>query len=89
VIGQWLTGGLWLLEIPDYMIENDFPYPKRPHPREVPFADRLSVVRILGGWDYTDGCGEPHSEKEADLVFRNAEGELEYRWHLLQHSLPQ
>lgn len=32
-------------------MKSDFPYRKRPYPQEVPFADHLSVVRLLGGHD--------------------------------------
>ena len=51
VIGIWLSGGQGLIEVPDYLDGTDFPYARRPYPREVPFADRLTVVRLLGGWE--------------------------------------
>lgn len=74
VIGIWLTGGQGLAEIPAYLDGTDFPYPRRPYPLEVPFADSLTVVRLLGGWVPRDlGKGETGSYgdiAEADLVTR-------------------
>jgi len=55
VLGPFLQDGIWLDEVPDYFFENDFAYKKRPFPKEVLFADRLTVVRILGGTDSYPG----------------------------------
>ena len=55
VLGPFLQDGIWLDEVPDYFFGNDFAYKKRPFPKEVLFADRLTVVRILGGTDSYPG----------------------------------
>jgi hypothetical protein len=55
VLGPFLQDGIWLDEVPGCFFENDFAYKKRPFPREVLFADRLTVVRILGGTDSYPG----------------------------------
>ncbi|QEW23943.1 Beta-xylosidase (plasmid) [Marinibacterium anthonyi] len=74
VIGIWLSGGQGLIEVPAYLDGTDFPYARRPYPREVPFADRLTVVRLLGGWDKRDlGKGEStdyDTIAQGDLVTR-------------------
>lgn len=74
VIGIWLSGGQGLIEVPAYLDGTDFPYARRPYPREVPFADRLTVVRLLGGWDDRDlGKGESaeyDAIAQGDLVTR-------------------
>ncbi|MAY47194.1 MAG: hypothetical protein CML65_18320 [Rhodobacteraceae bacterium] len=74
VIGIWLSGGQGLIEVPAYLDGTDFPYARRPYPLEVPFADRLTVVRLLGGWDRRDlGKGESRGYEtiaRADLVTR-------------------
>jgi hypothetical protein len=57
VLGPHLQDGLWLYEIPEYWFDSDFPYKKRPFAKEVPFADRLSVVRLLGGYSAYKGIG--------------------------------
>ncbi|CAN0575381.1 unnamed protein product, partial [Ectocarpus sp. 12 AP-2014] len=68
------SGGQGLIEVPAYLDGTDFPYTRRPYPREVPFADRLTVVRLLGGWNRRDlGKGESRGYDdiaEADLVSR-------------------
>ena len=51
VLGPFLQEEIWLDEVPDYFFGNDFAYKKRPFPKEVLFADKLTVVRILGGTD--------------------------------------
>jgi hypothetical protein len=55
VLGPFLQNGLWLVEIPEYFYHTDFAYKKRPYPKEVLFADHLSVVRLLGGTDNYPG----------------------------------
>ncbi|MEI6176100.1 MAG: hypothetical protein WCS43_04340, partial [Verrucomicrobiota bacterium] len=39
VLGPLLEKGHRLCTIPDWMLETDFPYQKRPSPLEIPFAD--------------------------------------------------
>ena len=78
VIGIWLSGGQGLEKVPAYLDHTDFPYARRPYPEEVPFADRLTVVRLLGGWIPSDlGKGETRGYDaiaEADLVTRRHGG---------------
>lgn len=73
VVGPWLTGRYPTSEIPDYLSQTDFPHPKN-FADDIPFTDRLTVVRLLGGWDVsTLGKGEAKEYtdiSEADLVYR-------------------
>lgn len=55
VLGPFLQQGLWLNKVPDYFLDTDFAYKKRPFDKEVLFADHLSVVRLLGGTDKYPG----------------------------------
>jgi len=87
IIGRWLIGGGFLKEIPDYWLETSFPYQKRPYATEVPFANHLSVVRLLGGWDPRQTNGELGGSAEADLAYRDAFGDIQYRWELLAPRL--
>ncbi len=87
VIGRWLNTGQGLIQIPNYMSENSFPYIKKHNfEKEVPFADALSVVRLLGGWNYSKKSGELYGQKNADLVYME-KGKLHYRWDLLKNRL--
>ncbi|MFA6173368.1 MAG: hypothetical protein WC334_02470 [Kiritimatiellales bacterium] len=87
-LGPFLEGGQALIEIPDYVLSGDFPYKKRPYPMEVPFADHLSLVRILGG--YNDGSAKGKSDpavRARDLAWRGADGKIHYRMELLKPRL--
>jgi len=86
VIGRWLSRGKGMITIPDYMEKGSFPYLKRNFEKEVPFADSLNVVRLLGGWDYRKKRGELNGQKDADLVYIE-KGKLFYRWDLLKKRL--
>ena len=60
VLGPYLQDGINTTEIPDFMLQTDFPYQKRSlngtsFTKEVPFADNLSVVRLLGGYSKYPG----------------------------------
>ncbi|MGI9178211.1 MAG: GH39 family glycosyl hydrolase [Pirellulales bacterium] len=81
-LGPHLETGYSMIEIPSYLAEGDFPYRKRPSRREAPFADHLSVVRLLGGYA---GDGVPQPDR--DLAYRAADGRIEYRWELLEPRL--
>jgi hypothetical protein len=72
--------------IPEWMARTDFPYKPKPFPSEVPFADGLTVVRLLGGWKMDDRPGDRRSD-ENDLADRDAEGRVFYRWNLLKERL--
>jgi len=87
VLGRWLSGGLWLEPMPEFLKSADFPANPRPNAREVPYADHLSVVRLLGGWNYESSGGELDGAKEADLAYRNPDGTIGYRWELLAPRL--
>jgi hypothetical protein len=87
-LGPQLESGYSLVEIPDYLLRGDFPYSKRPFPKEVPFADHLSVVRLLGGYD--DGKGKEtarEATRARDLAWRGADGKIHYRMELLRPRL--
>ena len=86
VIGRWLSQGQGLMKIPDYLQNTSFPYKLRPYKKEVPFADSLTTVRLLGGWDYSKKRGELHGQQNADLVFME-NGKLYYRWDFLKKRL--
>jgi len=89
-LGPFLEVGQALLEVPDYVLSGsgNFPYKKRPYPMEVPFADHLSLVRILGG--YNDGSAAGKSDpavRARDLAWRDADGKIHYRMELLKPRL--
>lgn len=77
-LGPFLETGVGLLEIPPALMQGDFPYPKRPFAKEAPFADHLSVVRLLGGYNDHDPA-----MRERDLAFRGEDGKIRYRMNLL------
>lgn len=86
VLGPVLERGHGLVEIPDYMTRGDLAYRKKSFAKEVPFADHLSVVRLLGG--YSDGKGVTNAALFArDLAFRGADGKIGYRMELLRERL--
>lgn len=89
VLGPFLEAGQGIEEIPDYMLAGgDFPYKKRPYPKEVLFADHLSVVRLLGGYNDGSASGKPDpSVRDRDLAYRDADGKIRYRMHLLKPRL--
>lgn len=70
--------GTDLVEIPKGWAEGDFPYTTRPHEREVPFADGLSIVRILGGWQRGLPAEQDAEFPYGDLVTRDASGALRF-----------
>ena len=86
VLGPLLEKGHRLTRIPAWMLETDFPYEKRPYPVEIPFADALSVVRLLGGWEDKKLQDDRRNDLN-DLVFRDDAGALHYRWELLKARL--
>jgi hypothetical protein len=49
VLGPYLQTGKWIDKVPNYFLDTDFSYKKRPFEKEVLFADHLSVVRLMGG----------------------------------------
>ena len=86
VLGPLLEKGHRLCKIPDWMLTTDFPYEKRPYALEIPFADGLSVVRLLGGWEDKKLPADRRNDPN-DLVFRDDAGVLHYRWNLLKARL--
>lgn len=90
VIGRWMSQG-FLDAAPDFLDESSFPYISRPYPLEVELADHLTTPRLLGGW-HPDKGGRGELERyqsvdQADLVYRNEDGSLSYRWDLLDLRL--
>jgi len=61
VLGPRLQEGMYMYEVPDYLSDSDFPYKRRPYDKEVLWADRLSVVRLLGGYKEYSGLGSLRS----------------------------
>jgi hypothetical protein len=84
-LGPYLEIGNGLMPVPEYLMLGDFPYRKRPFPQEVLFADGLSIVRLLGGY-LIPGRSEEEVQKR-DLVYRDSDGEIRYRRHLLRPRL--
>jgi len=85
-LGPFLESGYPLLEIPDYLLDGDFPYRKRPYPKEVPFADHLSIVRLLGGYGENSAKGQTDMA-DRDLAYRGEDGKIHYRIELLRPRL--
>jgi hypothetical protein len=86
VLGLMLADGHRLRTIPAWMSETDFPYVKKPYNREIPFADGLTVVRLLGGWEGKNLPADRRNDPN-DLVFRDEAGAPHYRWGLLKARL--
>jgi hypothetical protein len=84
-LGPYLEIGNALMAVPDYMMQGDFPYRKRPFPQEALFADGLSIVRLLGGY-LIPGVSQKAVE-ERDLAYRDSDGKIRYRMQLLQPRL--
>jgi hypothetical protein len=88
VLGPWHEVGQGLHVIPEHALAGDFPYKKRPYPKEVPFADHLSLVRILGGFnDRSDRGKADLSVRARDLAYRDEAGHLQTRFELLEPRL--
>ena len=85
-VDRTLSAGALLWEIPGWMMETDFPYQKIPYERELPFADAMSTVRLLGGWIDPD-LPDDRRNDENDLAGRDENGDIFYRWDLLKARL--
>ena len=88
VVDRWLVNRLGFATVPAYLSDPalSFPYRCRPAAEEIPFADHVTVVRLLGGWSPAWKNGERTAEtpiEAYDLAYRDAEGAIRYRWHLL------
>ncbi len=86
-LGPFLESGYSLLEIPDYALKGDFPYRKRPFKQEAPFADHLSIVRLLGGCNSPKNGNAGGKSDESDLAYRDTSGKIQYRMELLEPRL--
>ena len=82
ILGSWMKADVGLEVIPDYYMDlGDFPYMKKATPKEVPFADRITISRFLGGWGPKfGGIKNIEEARSLDLVHRNADGSLVYNW---------
>jgi len=92
VVDRWCVGGLGFIRVPDYLCDPalSFPYRRKPAPREIPFADHVTVVRFLGGWNRNWKHGEVAKGQPVDaydLAYRDDEGKIRYRWHLVRPRL--
>jgi hypothetical protein len=85
VLGPQLEGGYQVTAIPEWMQETDFAYRKRPYEKEIPFADGLSMVRLLSASKTAEDANKPGGTM--DLVYRNSSGQLQYRWDVLKARL--
>lgn len=85
VLGPQLESGYQVMAIPAWMQETDFPYQKRPYEKEIPFADGLSVVRLLSASKTAEDANKPGGTM--DLVYRDPSGQLQYRWDVLKARL--
>lgn len=87
VIGEWLQNGQGLETIYDYQRKNSFSTQTKPLAEEIPYADNLNVVRLIGGWNENTGAEKPIPADVADLVYKDANGNLQYRWNKLADRL--
>jgi hypothetical protein len=99
VLGPYLQDGISTIEVPNYMLQTDFPYKKRSFTKEVPFADNLSVVRLLGGYNKypgitgtltdmttSEGITLLNQLRAYDFAYKN-NGVLAFRPELIQQRL--
>jgi hypothetical protein len=101
VLGPFLQDSLNIIAVPDYMSQTDFPYQKRSFSKEVPFADNLSVVRLLGGYSSYPGISGKLTNSTTpeegialleklrvyDFVYRNDLEALVFRPELIEDRL--
>jgi hypothetical protein len=100
VLGPFLQDSLNIIAVPDYMFQTDFPYQKRSFAKEVPFADNLSVVRLLGGYTSYPGISGKLTDSTSpegialleelrayDFVYRNDLDALVFRPELIEERL--
>ena len=85
VLGPQLEGGYQVMTMPAWMQETDFPYQKRPYEKEIPFADGLSIVRLLSASKTAEDANKPGGPM--DLVYRDSSSPLQYRWEVLKARL--
>jgi len=78
--GNGLKDRISLRPVPAYLFQGSFPYQPRPYPEEVLFADRVSFVRFVGGWNKALLWGEDKGTDNGDLAYRNPDGSLGFRW---------
>ncbi|MCP4786368.1 MAG: hypothetical protein GY878_22735 [Fuerstiella sp.] len=82
-LGPFHEGGQSMIEIPDYVTKGDFAYKKKPYDRETPFADHLTMVRFLGGFNDSKNP----ALRQLDLASRNSDGTIQYHWELIKPRL--
>lgn len=87
VIGEWMAGSEGGEVIPEYLKRHSFCYQLKDQPQEIPFADQLNAVRLIGGWNEGGGAENPVPAHVADLVYKDAGGQLLYRWDKLAARL--
>jgi Glycosyl hydrolases family 39 len=77
-----------LYAVPQILLTGSFPYRKRPFPKEALFADHLSLVRILGGFNDGSDIGTADTAvRERDLAWRDETGKIRHRFELLRPRL--
>lgn len=87
-LGPFHEMGQQLVVVPDFMLRGAFPYHKRPFAKEALFADHLSIVRLLGGFNDDRKPAAADSTLHAkDLAWRDADGKIRYRLELLRPRL--
>ncbi len=89
MVDRWTYNGAGLETVPSFLTNTniDFHYKKRPFSKEILFADRVNIVRPLGGWNPNWSNGELNNfpnVQGADVVYRNASGQLQFRLNLLK-----
>jgi hypothetical protein len=83
-LGPFHEQGQGLIPIPDYVTSGtDFDYVRRDADQEPPFADHLSLVRLLGGFN---NATDSEIDRR-DLAYRDSAGNIGYRLELLEPRL--
>ena len=85
--GNGMKDRMGLRAVPACLLKGSFPYQPRPYPEEVLFADRVSFVRFVGGWNKALRWGEDHGTDKGDLAYRRADGSLGFRWEKIAPRL--
>lgn len=88
MVDRWTYLGSGLTTVPNFLTNTniDFHYKKRPFSKEILFADRINIVRPLGGWNPNWSNGELNNfpnVQAADIVYRN-NNQLQFRLNLLK-----
>lgn len=81
-----INRGIKMGVVPAYLQKTSFPY-KNNFNKGFLFADKLTVVRLLGGLNPKKIPKNMRPSQNMDLAYRDKNGQVQYRWNLLEQRL--